>query len=74
MTLSPKLEQLMRELGPEGPRSIDHLVQALKNIRFTGAITTHWAGGNLKQLELGPPIRLVIAEGGLDKGPTSPSG
>lgn len=74
MTLTPKLEQLMRELGPGGPRSLEHLEQALQNIRFTGAITTHWAGGNLKQVDLGPPIRLVIAEGGLDKGRDSSAG
>jgi hypothetical protein len=62
MTLSPKLEQLMHELGPSGPRSLNHLEQALMNIRFTGTITTHWAGGALRQIDLGPPIRLTIAE------------
>lgn len=60
--MSPKLEQLIRELGPEGPRSLGHLEQALQNIRFTGSILTHWAGGNLKQVDLGPPIRLTIVD------------
>jgi len=73
VTLSPALEKLLRELGPEGPRSLEHLQQALYNVRFTGPFTVHCVGGRPRQIDLGAPSRLSIMEGGLDSTkPTKP--
>ena len=65
--LSQSLERLLKELGPGGPRSREHLEQAIENVRFTGPITIHYAGGKPLQLDFGSPIRVRLVEGTLDK-------
>ena len=62
MTMSPELQRLLVALGPEGARSLEHLAQAIYNIRFTGPTTIHWLGGRPKQIDLGHPVKLTIVE------------
>lgn len=74
MTISPTLQRLLTELGPEGAQSLDHLAQALYNVRFTGPVQIHFVGGRPKLLDIGAPMRVRILEGRLDKPESSGSG
>jgi len=70
--MTQALQRLLQELG-EGAQSLEHLQQALYNVRFTGPVTIHCVGGRPRQIDIGAPIRVRVVEseppGRLDKSP-----
>lgn len=61
--MTPQLKALLDQLPENQKVDFDYLRAALKAVRFTGCTPIHWSNGELKQIDLGPPIRLSIVEG-----------
>lgn len=53
--------------APEEGLEFPRLLEALYSVRFTGPLTVDFLNGVPRQISLGPPIRLTILQGGVDK-------
>lgn len=72
MTLAPSLQRLLESLGPAEQLSFPKLLEAVYSIRYTGAVTLHLRNGEVKQVDMGAPVRLSIMEGLDNKGGSPP--
>lgn len=61
--MNQRLQALLAQLPPSEQVDFSQLLSALYTVRHTGPITLHLFNGVLKQVDLGPPIRLSIVEG-----------
>jgi sugar phosphate isomerase/epimerase len=74
VTHSKQLDELLARL-PEGDIDVQRFMQAIYDVRFTGSYTVECFNGKVRQINLGAPLRLTIAQGedpiaaggGLDK-------
>jgi hypothetical protein len=65
------ISAILRELGAPSAPTLLHLADAIYRAGYTGPMTIHWKAGEPKQVDLGAPVRLSIAQA-LDTGEDAP--
>lgn len=72
--LSQKLQELLSSLPASEQLEFSALFEAIYKVRYTGPIVVDFLNGVPRQINLGPPVKLAIVSGELDRTPPADPG